>query len=190
MRSPSESVLAMRMTLVNTFSMMERASPAMMSSGVLPRRCSETMLLFMNTVQRLPSTAGEVERIAASAMPETGMPSDAANPSRNDPQPLEQASLTMMSVMMPPSSQIAFISWPPMSSTNVASGTNLVAAAVCATVSTVWQSAWNARANRFSPYPVVPQARISISTPAARYASRSSMRALRATSSGAPSLPA
>ena len=87
------------MTLVNTFSMMERHNPAMMSSGDFPLRCSVTMLLFMNTVQRLPSSAGRAERNAASAMPSTGMRSVEAKFSKNEPQPDEQASFTTMSVM-------------------------------------------------------------------------------------------
>ena len=36
-----------RMTLVKTFSMMERHRPAMMSSALRPLRCSVMMLLFM-----------------------------------------------------------------------------------------------------------------------------------------------
>ena len=99
---PSESRFDTRMTLVNTFSMMERHNPAMMSSGDFPLRCSVTMLLFMNTVQRLPSSAGRAERNAASAMPSTGMRSVEAKFSKNEPQPDEQASFTTMSVMTPP----------------------------------------------------------------------------------------
>ena len=126
------------MTLVNTFSMMERQRPAMMSSGPLPRRCSLTTLLFMNTVQRLPSDAGSFDRNAARAIPSTGMCRFAANPSRNDPQPAEHASLTTISVSTPPESQMAFMSCPPISNTKVASGTHMAAARACATVSTVW----------------------------------------------------
>ena len=128
----------MRMTLVNAFSMIERHRPAMMSAGVFPQRCSDTMLLVMNTVQRLPSTAGLVEENAACAMSFTGILSEDAKFSRNDPQPDEQASFTTMSVMMPPSSQRAFMSCPPMSNTKLASGTHASAARACATVSTAW----------------------------------------------------
>ena len=138
MRLPRLSRFATRTTFVNTFSTMERASPAMMSSGVRPLRCSLTMELFMNTVQRLPRAAGRFERNAASAMPSAGMPSDSAKFSRNDPQPLEHASFTTMSTITPSSSRMAFMSWPPMSRTNVASGTQRVAARAWATVSTVW----------------------------------------------------
>ena len=129
------------MTLVKTFSMMERQSPAMMSWALLPLRCSVMMLLFMNTVQRLPSTAGWREAKAASAICLVGMPSEAAKFSRKDPQPEEQASLTTMLVMMPLSSHMAFMSWPPMSSRKVASCTYFLAARAWATVSTVWYSA-------------------------------------------------
>ena len=66
--SPRVLIFETRITLVNTFSMMDRQSPAMMSSGSFPFRCSVMMELFMNTVQRLPSAAGVLERKAASAI--------------------------------------------------------------------------------------------------------------------------
>ena len=56
------------MTFVNTFSIIDRHKPAMMSSGVRPFFCSLTMELFMNTVQRLPKCAGCSLRNAAFAM--------------------------------------------------------------------------------------------------------------------------
>ena len=56
-RSPRESRLERRTTFVNTFSMMDRHRPAIRSSAFLPLRCSVMMLLFINTVQRLPSFA-------------------------------------------------------------------------------------------------------------------------------------
>ena len=62
-----------RMTLVNTFSMMERHRPAMMSWGCLPLLWAVTMLLFMKTVQRLPRAAGLSEAKADSAICSTGM---------------------------------------------------------------------------------------------------------------------
>ena len=126
------------MTLVNTFSIIERQRPAMMSPGPLPRRCSETTLLFMNTVQRLPRTAGALDENASVAISSTAIPRFLAKPSRNEPQPAEHASLTTISVSTPWLSQMAFISCPPMSSTKVASGTHAHAARACATVSTVW----------------------------------------------------
>ena len=94
----------------------------MMSAGVLPSRCSEMTLEVMKTVQRLPSAAGSADENAVAAMSSTGMPSERAKFSRNDPQPLEQASLTITSVMTPRSTHIAFMSWPPMSRMNEASG--------------------------------------------------------------------
>ena len=178
------------MTLVNTFSMMERHRPAMMSSGVLPLRCSETMDEFMNTVQRLPSTAGFFERKAESAMSWTLIPRFEAKDSKNEPQPDEQASFTTMSVMMPSSSQMAFMSCPPMSKMKVASGTQLVAAWACTTVSTVWWSAWSAWLNSSSPYPVVPTPAISSSVPAATYLTCMSSSACFKIARGSPSLEA
>ena len=100
----------MRTTLVKTFSMMDRHSPAMRSSGFLPMRCSLMMVLFMNTVQRLPSRAGERERKASWATSSTGRPSVEAKFSRKDPHPEEQASLSMMLVTTPSLSQMAFMS--------------------------------------------------------------------------------
>ena len=124
------------MTFVKTFSMMERQSPAMMSSGFLPFRCSVTMLLFMKTVQRLPRTAGSSERKAAEAISVTGIFKVEAKFSRKEPQPEEHASFTRMFVMIPWSSQMAFMSCPPISRRNVISGMYWKAALAWATVST------------------------------------------------------
>ena len=113
----------------------------MMSSALRPLRCSVMMLLFIKTVQRLPSTAGCWEAKAASSMPLVGMPREEAKFSKKEPQPEEQASLTRMLVIMPLSSHMAFMSWPPMSRMKVASATYFLAARAWATVSTVWYSA-------------------------------------------------
>ena len=137
--------------MVNTFSMMERQSPAMISSGSFPFRCSVTMLLFMKTVQRLPRTAGFLEAKAASAICSRGIPREEAKFSRKEPQPEEQASFTTMLVMMPSLSQMAFMSWPPMSRRKVASGRYFSAALAWATVSTTWHSAEKASAKSCSP---------------------------------------
>ena len=109
------------------------------------------MLLFMNTVQRLPNKAGLSEEKAFRAMSSTGIFKDAAKFSKNEPQPEEQASLTTILVITPWSSQMAFMSCPPMSSRNVMSGTYREAARAWATVSTVWYSAENAFSNKSSP---------------------------------------
>ena len=151
MRLPRLARLGTRTTFVNTLAMIERHRPAMMSAGVRPFFCSLTMLEFMNTVQRLPSTAGCRLENASSAMRDVGMSSARAKFSRNEPQPLEHASFTTMLLMTPLSSQMAFMSWPPMSRMNVASGMKRVAAWACATVSTVWKSACRARASSSSP---------------------------------------
>ena len=114
-------------------------------------RCSVMMLLFIKTVHRLPSTAGCREAKAAVSISRVGMPREEAKFSRKDPQPEEQASLTRMLVMMPLSSHMAFMSWPPMSRMKVASSTYFLAARAWATVSTVWYSAPKALANSISP---------------------------------------
>ena len=100
------------------------------------------MLEFMNTVQRLPSWAGKSARNAAAAISGASMRRDDAKFSRNDPHPDEQASLTVMLDTTPRSSQMAFMSCPPMSKMKFASGSMAQAAVACATVSTAWQSAW------------------------------------------------
>ena len=108
-----------------------------MSSGRRPFLCSVIMLLFIKTVQRLPSFAGCLEAKAASAICFAGICREAANFSRKEPQPEDQASFTRMLVMMPSSSQMAFMSCPPMSRMKVASLTYFSAARAWATVSTV-----------------------------------------------------
>ena len=100
-RSPRESTLEIRMTLVNTFSMIERHSPAIISSGSFPFRCSVIILLFINTVQRLPRAAGCSDENAAEAISCMGICRFAAKFPRNEPHPEEQASLTRMLVIMP-----------------------------------------------------------------------------------------
>ena len=49
-----------------------------MSSGPQPFFCSVMIVLFINTVQRLPKSAGFVERKAASAILSVGILSDEA----------------------------------------------------------------------------------------------------------------
>ena len=100
----------MRTTFVNTFSIIERQRPAIMSSGPQPFFCSVMIVLFINTVQRLPKSAGFVERKAASAILSVGILSDEAKFSRKEPQPEEQASLRVMLVIIPSSIQMPFIS--------------------------------------------------------------------------------
>ena len=126
--SPRESRLLMRMTFVKTFSIMDRQSPARISLTSLPFFCSVMMRLFIKTVQRLPSTAGCFALKARSAISGTGTPMFFAKFSRKDPQPAEQASFTTISVMIPSSSQMAFMSCPPISRIKVASSRYLALA--------------------------------------------------------------
>ena len=122
---------------MNTFSMIERQSPAMISSARLPFLCSVMILLFINTVHRLPRTAGFFEENAAFAISFAEMLREDAKFSRKEPHPEEQASFTRILVMIPRSSHMAFISCPPISRMNVASFTYFSAALAWATVSTV-----------------------------------------------------
>ena len=133
---PKEAVFEILITFVNTFSIIERQRPAIISSGCFPFLCSVTMLLFIKTVHRLPKTAGFLELKAASAIFGAGILSEEAKFSRKEPQPEEQASFTTMFVIIPLSSHIAFMSCPPISSINEAFFMYFSAARQCATVST------------------------------------------------------
>ena len=97
-------------TFVKTFSMIERQRPAMMSSALRPFFCSVIMVLFMNTVHRLPRFAGCRLAKAASAIFSRGMFSDVAKFCRNDPQPEEQASFNVMFVTISSFIQMPFMS--------------------------------------------------------------------------------
>ena len=130
---------------------MERQSPAIMSSEVLPFRCSVIIPLFINTVQRLPSTAGFFEENAVFAISFVGICKEDAKFSRKEPQPEEQASFKRILVITPFSSQIAFISCPPISRIKEASFTYFSEALVWATVSTVWHGISNALEKSISP---------------------------------------
>ena len=103
-------VFEIRTTFVNTFSIIERQRPAMMSSGPQPFFCSVIIVEFMKTVHRLPRSAGFFERKAASAILSVGILSEEAKFSRKEPHPLEQASLSVMFVMIPSETQIPFMS--------------------------------------------------------------------------------
>ena len=149
--SPRESRFEMRMTFVKTFSMMERQSPAMMSSGFLPFLCSLTILLFMKTVQRLPRTAGASDRKAAEAISVTGIFKVEAKFSRKEPHPGGTCLVYKNVRDDPVVSQMAFISCPPISRRNVISGMYWKAALAWATVSTTWYSVekpWRTKARR------------------------------------------
>ena len=162
----------------------------MISSGVFPFLCSVITLLFMNTVHRLPRTAGSSDAKTALAIPRAGMFRDAAKFSRNEPHPEEHASLTTIFVMTPWSTQIAFISCPPISRMKLTPSTYFAAARVWATVSTTWHSVSKAFANSSSPYPVVPAAMIFSRAPASSYRFFTSSSAFFATDRGFPSLEA
>ena len=69
----------------------------------------------------------------------------------NDPQPLEHASFKIAFDTMPFLIHSAFMSCPPMSSTNVASGTSSIAARACAVVSTTPESTPKAHRRSSSP---------------------------------------
>ena len=131
--------------------MMDRHSPAIMSPGSFPLRCSVIILLFIKTVHRLPSWAGFSESKAVRAIFPTGIWREEAKFSRKEPHPEEQASFSTILVIIPLSSQMAFISCPPMSRIKEASSTYFLAARAWATVSTTWHSVSKAFAKSTSP---------------------------------------
>ena len=187
---PRESRFDTRITFVNTFWMIDLHNPAMISSGFLPFRCSVIILLFINTVQRLPKTAGFLDANAFFAISFVGICKEDAKFSRNEPHPEEHASFNKIFVITPSSNQIAFISCPPISKIKEASLTYFSEALACATVSTVWQGISKALENSISPYPVVPADKISNSAPASSYRFLKQIKASFATFSGSPSFGA
>ena len=76
----------------------------------------------MNTVQRLPRSTGRSAYSAASANSPISRPMDRAKVCRKEPQPAEQASLTLMESMASPLMRRYFMSWPPISMTEVTPG--------------------------------------------------------------------
>ena len=105
----------------------------------------------MNTVQRVPRSQGCLAMQAMRANSSTGCCNMRAKVSMNEPQPDEQASLISMRLMEPFSMKIAFMSCPPMSSTNDTSGFRWRAAMKWAMVSTMPCWRLNAVLSRFSP---------------------------------------
>ncbi len=122
-----------------------------MSPTVAPSFWACFTRLFMNTVQRLPRSTGAVAPTAAAAKSRTSMPMESAKLSMNEPQPLEQASLSMIDSMTPSRTRRHFMSWPPMSRMNSTSGTNALAPRRWATVSISPESALRASMSRASP---------------------------------------
>ena len=106
---------------------------------------------FMKTVQREPRSTGLVACTAALANSWTLMFMDTAKDSMKEPQPEEQASLSMMCSMTPSLTCRHFMSWPPMSRMNSTSGMKALAPRRCATVSISPESARRASMRICSP---------------------------------------
>ena len=151
---PSESILSAPMMRNRAFFTTEYAIPAAKSLTLAPIFWACLTRDDMNTVHFVPRSTGCSEVSAASLNAWGLKRSECAVPSMNDPQPLEHASLRMAFATMPFLIQSAFMSCPPMSSTNVASGTSSIAARACAVVSTMPESMPSAAHSRSSPYPV------------------------------------
>ena len=96
---------------------------------------------FMKTVQRLPRSTGCSAVSAAAAKSCTVMPMESAKALMNEPQPEEQASLSMMCSMTPFFTRRHFMSWPPTSRMNSTPGSTSLAPRRCATVSISPESA-------------------------------------------------
>ena len=106
---------------------------------------------FMNTVQRLPRSTGLAAVSAAAANSCTVMPMESAKALMNEPQPLEQASLSIMCSMTPSLTRRHFMSWPPTSRMNSTPGSTSVALRRWATVSISPESACRASMSKPSP---------------------------------------
>ena len=102
MLRPSSSGELARMTLYSAFFTTLTDRPAEMSSMVAPSFWLCLTEEFMNTVQRVPRSTGAFERRPHSANSATLLPIDRAKVSMKEPQPEEQASLSMMESMAPP----------------------------------------------------------------------------------------
>lgn len=76
----------------------------------------------MKTVQRVPRSTGDEAERAWREKSWTESPRAWAKVSMKEPQPEEQASLSMMASMTPSWTKRLFMSWPPMSRTKVTSG--------------------------------------------------------------------
>ena len=125
--------------------------PAEMSATSAPSFCACLTFEFIKTVQRVPRSTGALDFTASAANSAGVMCSPSAKFWMNEPQPAEHASLSVMLPMLPSLTKKHFISWPPMSSTNVTLGQNSCAARRCANVSTSPPSAWTPALTMASP---------------------------------------
>ncbi|MPM60915.1 hypothetical protein SDC9_107769 [bioreactor metagenome] len=103
------------MTLNRAFLITEKEIPAEMSLRVAPSLWACLTLEFMNTVHLVPRSTGFFDNTAASANSWTLISSDLANVSMKEPQPEEQASLSIMESITPFFMIMLFMSCPPMS---------------------------------------------------------------------------
>ena len=110
------------------FFTMEMDSPAEMSSTLAPSFWACFTLEFMNTVHREPRFTGFWVNSPRRAKSAILYPSALAKVSIKDPQPEEQASLSMMESTAPLRILKHFISWPPMSMIKSTSGWKWAAA--------------------------------------------------------------
>ena len=107
-----------------------------MSSTPAPSFWACFTLEFMNTVQREPRFTGWGAKRPILAKSAMVYPRALAKVSIKEPQPDEQASLSMMESTAPLRILKHFISWPPMSMMKSTSGLKWAAALKWATVST------------------------------------------------------
>ena len=123
------------------FLTMDEESPAEMSSTDAPSFCACLTELFMNTVQRLPSSTGCFANSPSLENSSISMPIALAKVWMKEPQPEEHASLSMIESIAPFLILKHLMSCPPMSMMKSAFGSKYSAALKCATVSTMPKSA-------------------------------------------------
>ena len=116
--------------------------PAEMSSTLAPSFCACLTALFINTVQREPSSTGCLAYRPFSENLLISMPIARAKVWINEPQPDEQASFSIMESIAPFLILKHLMSCPPISIMKSTCGLKCNAALKCATVSTIPKSAF------------------------------------------------
>ena len=99
-----------------------------LSATVAPSFWACLTLEFINTVHLEPKSTGFCENVPSFAKSSIDIESDFAKVSRNEPQPEEQASLSIILSITPFLICRHFISWPPISSIKSTSGSKYLAA--------------------------------------------------------------
>ena len=126
--SPSCAGSVIRITLNNAFFTTEYASPAAISSTAAPSFCACFTLEFIKMVHRVPRSSGILDFRASSEKLLAVYPMESAKFSIKEPHPEEHASFSRMESTLPFLIRMHFISCPPISMMQSASGSTKRAA--------------------------------------------------------------